>query len=568
MAPPRPGNPTGGSDEERCQSCLTGFAVLPSDNTCAIDSDNDGAADAVDIDDDNDGLIEISNLDMLYNIRWNLDGTTYDDESDDGDGNEGDTTGAPVNQTNTNNCETPTDGFYLCGYELTRSLDFAVAGDYANGTVNDSWRPTDDSDPAMVVDPADGTNSGWAGIGSFNAIFDGNGNTISNLYRRVNGDNGLFTSTQSNAHIRSIGIVSGSLYGGSGRDTIGMLVGNNRGDITDSYATTVVIDANDGGSSASSTQQIGGLAGANSGTIRGSYATGAVEGGNNFDSIGGLVGRNSSSGAIIASYATATVTGNRNRDYAGGLVGRNDGGRIIASYATGDVSVLSINPSGAAHGGGLVGINSGAIIGSYATGAVTHGSGDNGEVGGLVGQTSTGSTITASYATGNVNGGAGRSDLVGGLIAWFRLGTLVASYSIGDANAGSGANDRGGRLVGANNQSHSENYGFGSVSGQESTYNEQRPDGFTATSAAVLQINDNSESGLATYAGATWDSADSNTLNAWDFGSNTQNPALRYADYDGDGVTGVTYDCDMYPATIPGTTTPIVCNETLLPGQR
>ena len=68
----------------------------------------------------------------------------------------------------------------------------------------------------------------------------------------------------------------------------------------------------------------------------------------------------------------------------------------------------------------------------------------------------------------------------------------------------------------------------------------------------------------ATNVDAKWNDAAEKTLNAWDFGTASQAPALRYADYDGDG--GVDY-CDMFPKKIPGTNIPLICGKSLLPGQ-
>ena len=52
-------------------------------------------------------------------------------------------------------------------------------------------------------------------------------------------------------------------------------------------------------------------------------------------------------------------------------------------------------------------------------------------------------------------------------------------------------------------------------------------------------------------------------MDVWDFGSGSQTPAVRFADYDG---AGTDYDCDMFPATLPGGAT-ITCGTTLIPGQ-
>ena len=467
-------NGTPGIDgTEWCAMCSPGFALVSADNTCADDSDGDSTPDIEDVDDDNDGLIEIDNLDMLHNIRWNLEGTTYDDEEDDGTGNGGDTTGALTASHPDNNCATATDGVYLCGYELTRSLDFAVATDYANGNINNDWRPTT-GDPPTVTDPATATNVGWPGIGVgetifFSAIFDGNGNTISNLYRRDASDVGFFNDIAAVAVVRNIGIASGNVYGTTGTESVGGLAGRNLGVIVSSYASAHV----DG--------------------VGNSMAAGSA------DNVGGLVGVNINTGIVIASYATGNVVSNDNM-----------------------ISNIRV--------GGLVGTNSGNAI------------------------------IIASYATGSADGSSGAQDNVGGLVGWNNGGTIVASYATGTADGGSGSGDLVGALVGRNSSSATitASYGFGTAS--NGTVFDERPsdDDFEGT-ALTLQISDTTTAAAATYAGAAWNSANDDTAGAWDVGSTSQAPALRYADYDGDA--GIDYSCDMFPATV-------VCGTTLLPGQR
>ncbi len=51
-------------------------------NADQANSDGDSAGDACDVDDDNDGLIEIATAQELHNMRYNLAGTSYDDEAD------------------------------------------------------------------------------------------------------------------------------------------------------------------------------------------------------------------------------------------------------------------------------------------------------------------------------------------------------------------------------------------------------------------------------------------------------------------------------------------------------
>ena len=474
-----------------------------------------------DIDGDNDGLIEIRNLEMFNNIRNNLAGTTYDDEAlDTGTGDIGITFGGPTSATA--NCTIDPDGdmVFLCGYELMGNLDFADESSYVSGSTNwtnKTWRPVDEVTPdSSSTDalPDSAVNAGFPGIGAasgntggFNAIFEGNGNTIANFYSRNTAGTaytGLFRSTDGNAQIRSLGVTNGNVYGGIGAsDQVGVLVGVNRG------------------------------------TIIASSASGSTDGGaGNTDGVGGLVG--------------------------------NNAGTIIASYAIGDGNDATIDVNGGNGNtdsvGGLVGNNAGTIIASYATGSADGGDGNTDNVGGLVGF-NTGGTITASYATGSADGGAEIVDSVGGLVGSNR-GTITASYATGDADGGTGNGDFVGILLGQNLAGVgvvTESYGFGTVDlrADEDVNNVGPPPG--GVSAA---------SGLdATNAGSSWNDASISeprlsTLGAWDFGTTSQNPALVYNDYDGD--TGNTYpscsDANGLFVTIPGTTTQIVCGETLIGG--
>ena len=69
----------------------------------------------------------------------------------------------------------------------------------------------------------------------------------------------------------------------------------------------------------------------------------------------------------------------------------------------------------------------------------------------------------------------------------------------------------------------------------------------------------------ADNAGTEWNDAGQKTKYAWNFGTNSQPPALRYADYD--DASG-TYSCYIFPAKIPKTDTTLVCGTSLLPEQR
>ena len=319
---------------------------------------------------DGDRLIEVSNLEQLDAIRYDLDG---DGSSDPGDDANKYAAAFPTSGTETV-CESACNG-----YELTRSLDFDDSVSYASGAVNPDWT----------------TGNGWEPIGDsvdrFGAEFDGNGHSISNLYiNRPAADLvGLFASTHDSGLIRRMGLTN---VGVTGKAFVGGLVGWNGGTVIASHASGNV----------SGDAVVGGLVGSSRGisTARGSRGTSTVR----------------------DSYAAVTVSAARHS--AGGLVGSN-GGTIISSFATGNVT--SINQVG-----GLTGLssdsNTATIISSYATGNVT----GDGQVGGLLGrQGGTAGTglvgaIMSSYATGGVSG---NSSSVGGLVGKnVRESMVTASY--------------------------------------------------------------------------------------------------------------------------------------------
>ena len=335
---------------------------------------------------DGDRLIEISNLEQLDAVRYDL---------SDGDGRPDD----DDNARDYRRAFPTSSGESVCvracqGYELTVSLDFNDPDSYDAGAVNpewdggDGWLPINDEDSGL------------------NTQFEGNGQTVSNLYihRQDAQFVGLFARVGSSGVIRNLGVVNAEMQGGS---YVGILAGENSGEITASHATgsvrgtsyyvgglvgwneSGVIAASYASGSASGAANVGGLAGYNSrGAITASYATGSASASSG--SVGGLVGSNVNGGAIIESYATGDVSGGG--DSVGGLVGENSGA-ITVSYATGDVSGTGL------YVGGLVGTNGGAVVAAYATGGV---SGSRQQAGGLVGRNF--ATITASYAIGSVSG--------------------------------------------------------------------------------------------------------------------------------------------------------------------
>ncbi len=306
----------------------------------------------VDYDDDNDNLIEIDSLDQLNALRWDLDGNG---RAASGERSSHET--AFPNPAPGMGCPAT-----CTGYELEADLNF------------NTDTSTDVSGEA-VIDDKDAywnSGSGWEPIGSdantldserYNAVFAGNGHTISNLFinRTSTGDVGLFGSTGASSEVRMVGLEDVDV---TGQGYVGGLVGSAYGD------------------------------------IRSAYTTGSVAGSS---IVGGLAG-SIKNGEIRLSYSNAAVTASSN--YTGGLVAYPNNSSIVAGYATGAVS-------GADYVGGLAGyIASSSVVAGYATGEVT---GTN-DVGGLVGSAGLASTVTNSYwdttTSGQANspgGGTGKT---------------------------------------------------------------------------------------------------------------------------------------------------------------
>ena len=232
---------------------------------------------------------------------------------------------------------------------------------------------------------------------------------------------------------------------------------------------------------------------------------------------------------LVANLADYTGTSN-NAIHIGGLVGRQDGGNITASYTKGTVDG---GDGFRNYMGGLVGgQDDGSITASYTKGTVAGGAGNLDNVGGLVGRQD-GGRITASYATGDVAGGAGNFDNVGGL-AGYSSGSIIASYATGNADGGAGDYDNVGGLVGVQlGGGNIDSYGFGQIASQEVS-------GYSGANKpiGVNNVNDFTSNNVED----SWNNTIVNTSRAWDFGTNRQPPALKYADYDG-AIDGSTFAC-------------------------
>jgi The GLUG motif len=245
-----------------------------------------------------------------------------------------------------------------------------------------------------------GSIPNFAPISNFTGVFDGQGQTISNL-----------TIAPNNSTTHDFG-----LFGVIGA----------AGVVRDLNLANINVTANPG----VTFQTVGTLAGTNLGTVSGVTADGTVNGGTATDAaLGGLVGANgnfgfgfgSGPGSITNSHADVDVSSASINVALGGLVGFNAPGSIIfGSSASGDViATASVNKGGEGCGfsnscqhvsaGGLVGDNLGTIAFSFAIGDVSVGS--NGTAGGLVGFNS--GIVSNAVAAGNVTGAAGTGGVDG-----------------------------------------------------------------------------------------------------------------------------------------------------------
>ena len=416
-----------------------------------------------DYDTDNDGLIEINNLEQLNALRNDLDGNgetelpadwePYFEAFDDAQEDMG--------------CA---DG--CIGFELTANLDFDDPGSYASRAVDRGWSRGEGGAGWQPIGTGDEYGSP---DGAFEAVFDGNGHTITNL----------FINRPERDYVGLFGYVNHGPV---------VNVGLNKVDITGKFA-------------------VGGLAGSlgnwfvagkpREREIRAIHANGRVSG-QNF--VGGLVG--SSSVPIRRCYAAVHVSGDRS---VGGLIGAQESADIVASFATGAVSgVRSV--------GGLVGTSWDPIVASYATGAVSgEGSrtsyfcGLEGGVGGLVGH-ACGSMVAASYATGRVSAERAAGGLVGS-----KTGRPTIRSNYWDI-------ETSGHAVGVGADDANDN---GTLDAGE-----VRTPGVGPMTSAELQAP-------TAYEGIyrDWQRPHDDLLpdGAWHFGTPLQYPALK-TDHNGDGV--------------------------------
>ena len=444
-----------------------------------------GVIDYLDIDEDGDGLIEIAYLEELDAIRHQLDGTGYK------------ATASAV--TITAGC--PSDG--CKGYELMNDLDFADDASYrtadpaARSVLKNSW---------TVSNFKNSGDASWQPIGEeFNAVFNGNGYTISNMQinRSVDDANniGLFSRIGAAGRIENLGLVDPAIKGLIGAKDVGGIAGqtDSKSAILNSYVV--------GDDAAGNTDKI-------------------ISGDVGFGYIGGLVGNNA--GYILNSYAEINVIADdsgtlQSRDKSviiGGLVGRNFAAKVHNSYATGEVK-------GPCEAGGLVGLQtrSSEIKNAYATGDVATRSGTCSNpnkiwAGGLVGINSS-SKLENSYALGAVSGGGTRSGGLVGEVFPNRSNSVanpVNSYWSFDANCRYVANNPGLNFIPPGMYCYLRRVTTNPLNARL----EAKLRSATMPDVTDLSCVDTGNRSYSCQTYTNWKTAD------WDFGTKQQYPALKY----------------------------------------
>ena len=297
----------------------------------------------------------------------------------------------------------------------------------------------------------------WQPIGRsssrcFSGNYDGDGHTVSGVYTPYGrgssfSDKGLFgvvqgQSSTNKATIQNIGVINSFIQG---EDNIGGVVG------IATYSTIITNCYNTG--TVSGSNQVGGVAGdASNSTITNCYNTGTVSGSNQ---VGGVAG-DASNSTITNCYNTGTVSGNGS---VGGIMGANNninGGAITNCYNTGSVSAIgsiggiagsayAITITNCYNNGTVEGTGNsvGGVMGQAAGGGYTititncyNASSVSGssQVGGVMGQAVSGSTIINCFNAGSVSG----DSVVGGVAGEASGATITNTYYGGDCEASIG----------------------------------------------------------------------------------------------------------------------------------
>ena len=348
-------------------------------NPSQRDLDGDDYADACELDFDGDGLIELATAAELDAVRYQLNGSGRRT----GEDMPLSRVGCPVGGCN--------------GYELISDINLT---DYISG--DEGWAP--------IGKDTNRAEEGCQGKG-FNAVFDGNGRTISGLRiaRPAEDCVGLFGHIE-DGEVHNLEVKATHI---TGKAKVGILAG---------FATRATVRTTNASSATLKGEgnHVGGLIGhLSTGTIVSSSAVvnDQLVG---KDQVGGLIGRNFQS---TISYSSALSNDIRGENQVGGLIGYSWDMRISSSMA------VFNSLYGESQLGGFIGrcdhfdLAAQTIIGSLAHFSLISGSR---ELGGLIGACSS-AQIVSSMALGVDLVG---DDRIGGLIGAAGDITLASSYAV------------------------------------------------------------------------------------------------------------------------------------------
>ncbi len=212
---------------------------------------------------------------------------------------------------------------------------------------------------------ADGTYT-RSPIDVFQGTLEGLGNKISNLTISSDSANyccqlGFFGQiasggTVQNLVLKDVHVAYTTTSGGA----VGMLAGENQGDVEGCYANGSLHVTPVTGQSSYPLTAVGGLVGLNDAAVKNSEASVTVRSNVRDAYIGGLVGEDM--GVVEDTFATGSVTGGTASIVGGliGLQGNSNGGLVATSYSSGAVS-----GPGSATVGGLVGYRVSLVLSSY-----------------------------------------------------------------------------------------------------------------------------------------------------------------------------------------------------------
>lgn len=316
-----------------------------------------------------------------------------------------------------------------------------------NFALKNDINASDLTDYNVIGTAANGDVIGYSGT------FDGRGNRIIGLEVDNESNAGIFSQINQTGVVKDVNIYSGTF---TGSDNAGAVAGVNKGRIEGivTFGNTVTVTGKDG--------KAGGIVGFNNSgkftddkndgeLTNGIYdveSTGSVIAGSSSAIAGGLVGTNNGGLANSFSDSAVTVGINVTGGTSAGL-----GGVVGVNTEKGNVQYvdsLGVTNGGATNSsniGGIIGINNGNMYSGYNESIVS----GKDKVGGIIGENSTGGTVTnivnATSVTGENVSADNVSQYVGGLV-----GSNSGSVTNGRNNGTITGTNYVGGMVGSNAQ--------------------------------------------------------------------------------------------------------------------